>query len=82
MNRMSEWELLKLQGVGDPLIVNVAKPSHIADEILCLVVPIDGANCCLSDSKSLRIVGALTWQKGPAKQTRHRQWCASRLSDA
>ena len=50
MNRMSERELLKLQGVGDRLIADVVKPSHAADEIFCLVVPIDGANCCLLDS--------------------------------
>ena len=59
MNQMSERELLKLRGVGDPLIVNVAKPSHVADEIFCLVVPTDGANYCLSNSESLRIVWAL-----------------------
>ena len=57
---MSEWELSKLQSVGDHLIADVAKPSHATDEIFCLVVPINGANCCLLDSQSLRIVGALT----------------------
>ena len=57
---MSELELLKFQGVGDSLIADVAKPSHVADEIFCLVVPTDGANYCLLDSQSLRIVGALT----------------------
>ena len=57
---MSEWELPKLRGVGDRLIVDVAKPSHAADEIFCLVIPTDGANCCLLDSQSLWIVGALT----------------------
>ena len=57
---MSERELSKLRGVGDRLIADVAKPSHAADEIFCLLVPIDGANCCLLDSQSLRIIGALT----------------------
>ena len=60
MNRMSELELPNLRGVGDRLIADVAKPSHVADEILCLIVPIEGANCCLLDSQSLRIVRALT----------------------
>ena len=57
---MSEWELSKLRGVGDRLIADVAKPSHVTDEIFRLVVPTEGANCCLSDSQSHRIVGALT----------------------
>ena len=57
---MCERELPNLKGVGDCLIVDVAKPSHVADEFFCLVIPIDGANCCLLDSQSLRIVGALT----------------------
>ena len=57
---MSEWELPKLRGVGDRLIADVAKPSHVVDEIFCLVVPIDNANCCLLDSQSHRIVMALT----------------------
>ena len=55
---MSEHELPNLRGVGDRLIADVA--SHVPDEIFCLVVPTDGANFCLSDSQSLRIVGALT----------------------
>ena len=50
MNQMSERELLKLRGVGDRLIVDVGKPSHVADKIFCLVVPTDGSNCCLLDS--------------------------------
>ena len=41
---MSERELPKLRGVGDRLIVDVAKPSHVADKLFCLGVPIDGAN--------------------------------------
>ena len=57
---MSELELPNLRGVGDRLIADVAKPSHVADEILCLIVPTEGANCCLLDSQSLRIVRALT----------------------
>ena len=57
---MSEQELPKLLGVGDLLIADIAKPSHVADEIFCLVIPTDGANCCLLDSQSLRIVRALT----------------------
>ena len=57
---MSERELPKLRGVGDHLIADVAKPSHAADEIFCLIVPTDGGNCCFLDSQSLRIVGALT----------------------
>ena len=60
MNRMSERELPKLRGVGDRLIADVAKPSHVAYEIFRLVVPTDGANCWLLDSQSHRIVGALT----------------------
>ena len=47
---MSEWELSKLQGVGDHLIVDVAMPSQVAGEIFCLVVPTNDANCCLLDS--------------------------------
>ena len=82
MNRMSEWELRKLQGVGDRLIVDVTKPLHVADKILYLLVPIDNANCSLSDSQSHRIVGALTLQQEPAKQIRHQRWCADQLSDA
>ena len=57
---MSERELPKLRGVGDRLIADVAKPSHVADEIFCLVIPTDGANCGLSNSQRLRIVVALT----------------------
>ena len=57
---MSEQELSKLRGVGDRLIADVANLSHVADEIFCLVVPTDGPNCCLLDSQSLWIVGALT----------------------
>ena len=57
MNRMSERELPNLRGVGDLLIVDVAKPSHAVDEIFCLVVPTDDANCCLLDSQSHQIVG-------------------------
>ena len=55
---MSEQELSNLRGVGDCLIAEVA--SYVPDEIFCLVFPTDGANFCLSDSQSLRIVGALT----------------------
>ena len=55
---MNEQELPNLRGVGDRLIVDVA--SHVLDEIFCLVVPTNGSNYCLSDSQSLRIVGALT----------------------
>ena len=65
MNRTSEQELLNLWGGGDRLIADIAL--HVPDEIFCLVVPTDGANCYLSDSQSLRIIGALTWQQGPAK---------------
>ena len=57
MNQLSERELPKLQGVGDRLIADVAKLSHITDEIFCSVVPTDGTNCCLLNSRSLRIVG-------------------------
>ena len=55
---MSEQELPNLRGVEDLLIADVA--SHIPDEIFFFVVPIDAANCCISDSQSLRIVGTLT----------------------
>ena len=58
MNRMSERELPNLRSVEDHLIVDVAKPSHVVDEIFCLVVPTDDANCCLLNSRSFRIVGA------------------------
>ena len=57
---MSEQELPNLRGVGDRLIVDVAKPLHVADKIFSLVVPTNGANCCLLDSQRIRIVGALT----------------------
>ena len=56
---MSEWELPNLRGVGDHLIADVAL--HVSDEIFFLVDPTNGANCCLSDSQSHRIVGVLTW---------------------
>ena len=54
---MNEQELPNLQGVGDRLIVDAA--SHVPDEIFCLVVPTDDANCCLLDSQSLWIVGGI-----------------------
>ena len=57
---MSERELPKLRGVGDRLIADVAKPSHVVDEIFRLVVPTEDANCCLLDSQSLWIIGAVT----------------------
>ena len=57
---MSERELPNLRGVEDRLIADVAL--HIADETFFLVVPIDSTNCCVLDSQSHRIVGALTWQ--------------------
>ena len=43
----------------DRLIADLA--SHVANETFCLVIPTDGANCCLSDSQSHRIIEALTW---------------------
>ena len=39
---MSERELLNLRGVGDHLIADVAKPSHVAHEIFCSIVPTYG----------------------------------------
>ena len=39
MNRMSERELPNLWVVGNRLIANVAKPSHVVDKIFCLVFP-------------------------------------------
>ena len=60
MNRTSEQELPNLRGVRDRLIVDVA--SHVIDETFCLVVPTDGANCCILGSQSHQIVRALTWQ--------------------
>ena len=36
---MSEREQPHLRGVEDRLIVDVAKPSHAADKIFCLLVP-------------------------------------------
>ena len=66
---MCERELPNLWGVGDHLIADVAKTLHVVDEIFCLVVPTEGANYSLLDSQSLRIVEALTWRQGPAKQT-------------
>ena len=62
---MSERELPNLQSVRGRLIAD--KASHVADETFCLVIPTYGANCGLLDSQSHRIVGALTWQQGPAK---------------
>ena len=53
---MNEQELSILQEVRDFLIVDEA--SHVADATFYLVVPTNGANCCLSDSQSPRIVGA------------------------
>ena len=47
---MNEQELPNLRGVGDLLIAYVA--SHVPDEIFCLVVPTDDANCSLEFSKS------------------------------
>ena len=79
---MGERELSKLRGVGDFFIADIAKPLHAADKLFFLVVPTDDANCCLSNFQSLRIVGALNWQQGPTKQTKHRRWCAGRLFDA
>ena len=55
---MSERELKNLRGVGDRSIADVAKPLHVVGEIFCLVVPTNGVNCCLLDSRSLQIVGA------------------------
>ena len=60
MNRMSERELPKLRDVGDRLITDVAKPSHVPNKLFCLVIPKDEANCCLWDSLSHRIVGTST----------------------
>ena len=57
---MSEREQPELRGAGDRLIADVAKISHAADKIFCLVVPVDGSNCNILDSRSLRIVEALT----------------------
>ena len=48
MNLMIKQELPILQGVRGCLIVNEA--SHVADATFYFVVPIDGANYCLSDS--------------------------------
>ena len=51
-NPTVQWvdrELPKLLGMGDHLKADAAKPSQIADELFCLVVPIDGANCSLLD---------------------------------
>ena len=66
---MNEQELLNVRSVRDLLIVGEA--SHVANETFCLVVPTDGDNCGLLDPQSHRIVGALTWQQGPSKQTKH-----------
>ena len=55
---MNEQELPNLRGMRDHLIADEA--SHVADAPFCLVVPTDGANCCLLDSLSHRIVKALT----------------------
>ena len=53
---MSDQKLSNLRGVEDRLMADVA--SHVPDEIFCLVIPTDGANCYLSDSQSLRVVKA------------------------
>ena len=47
MVRRGDRELPKLRGMGDHLKANVVKPSQIADELSCLVVPTDDANCGL-----------------------------------
>ena len=47
---MSEQELPKLGGVGDHLIADVAKLSHVVNEIFFLVVPTDGVNYWIFDS--------------------------------
>ena len=40
----------KLAGRREGLFLDSAKPSHVADKLFFLVVPTDGANCCLMDS--------------------------------
>ena len=77
---MNEQELPDLRGVRDRLIADEA--SNVANTTFCFVVPTDSATCVLLDSQSFRIVGALTWQQEPAKQTRHWWWWADQLSDA
>ena len=56
MNWMNEQELPIPLGERDRLIVDEA--SHVADVTFYLDFPTDGANCCLSDSRSPQIVGA------------------------
>ena len=53
---MNEKELPIPSGAMDYLIVDEA--SHVADVTFYLVVPTDGANCCLSNSQSPLIVKA------------------------
>ena len=56
MNWTNEQELQILKGVRDRLIVDEA--SYVVNANFYLVVPTDGANCCLLDSQSPQIVGA------------------------
>ena len=53
---MNEQELPIVWEARDHLIVDEA--SRAADETFYLVIHIDGANCCLMDSQSPRIIGA------------------------
>ena len=84
MNRMSEWELPKLRGVGDRLIADVAKPSHVPYEIFRLVVPTNGTKLLalgFSESSDRRGIN-LAVRTCKASKAPTVVWCADRLSDA
>ena len=79
---MSDRELPNLRGEGDRLIADVAKPSHISNDIFCLVVP---TSVPIFVSILLGVSGLLGHKpssKDLQKQIMHRRWCAGRLSDA
>ena len=79
---MSERELSKLRGMGDRLIFDVAKSSHVADEIFllgCFHRLRQLLSFGFSESSNRR---GINLAARTAKQTRHQQWCAGRLSDA
>ena len=54
--------------MGDHLKADAAKPAQIADELFCLVVPIDDANCSLLNFLSHWIIEASTCQHVPTKK--------------
>ena len=55
------------RGIGNHLKADATKPSQIADELFCLVVPTNGVNCSLLIFLNHWIVGASTNQHIPVK---------------